>query len=133
MKSTLISTIMTKDLECVSPSQKLVDVKHIYEKRKFHHHIPVVDNAKLVGMVSLIDFMRSIGDANLDDSHPAYNDLIVNDIMTENPDTLNINATIEDAALILSKGNYHAMPIVENSKLVGIVSTADVIKFFVNN
>ena len=41
MKTTPIDTIMTKDVVCVSPDQSIIDVKHIYEKEDFHHHIPV--------------------------------------------------------------------------------------------
>ena len=77
MKSTTVSEIMTKEVKCVSSAQKLIDVKHIYEKRNFHHHIPVTENDKLIGMVSLIDFMRRIGDANLDDSNQVYNEVTV--------------------------------------------------------
>lgn len=129
MKSTLITKIMTTELDTVTPSQKLVDVKHIYEKMNFHHHIPVTDKGLLVGMVSLIDFMRKVDQAGLDDNAPVYQDLIVKDIMTSNPYFLLSSETVEEAAKILSKGEFHALPIVENDKLVGIVSTGDVIQF----
>ena len=52
-----VSDIMTKNVVTVSSSQKLVDVKHIFEKKEFHHHIPVVDNEILTGIISLIDFI----------------------------------------------------------------------------
>ena len=41
---------MTKNVVCVSPEQKIIDVKHIYEKDKFHHHIPVTKNGRLVDL-----------------------------------------------------------------------------------
>jgi CBS domain-containing protein len=129
MKSTLITEIMTTELDIVNPAQKLVDVKHIYEKMNFHHHIPVCENDQLVGMVSLIDFMRKVDQAGLDDDAPVYQEMIVKDIMTANPYFLLSSETVEEAAKILAKGQFHALPIVENDKLVGIVSTADVIKF----
>jgi CBS domain-containing protein len=131
MDSTAISKIMTKNVECVSPSQKIIDVKHIYEKRNFHHHIPVVENDKLVGMVSLIDFMSRINNASLSDSDPVYNELSVKDIMSTNPTTVNTSSTIEDAAKILARGEFHALVVTDNGKVEGIVSTADVIKFFI--
>lgn len=123
---------MTKNVVCVTPQQKIVDVKHIYEKKQFHHHIPVTENDKLVGMVSLIDFMYKIKGAGLDDSNVVYNELTVKDIMTPNPYSLNKNASIEEVAGLLSIGNYHAIPIIEEDKVVGIVSTADIIKYFLS-
>ena len=61
-----------RDVVCVSPDQKIIDVKHIYEKRDFHHHIPVTEAGKLVGIVSLVDFMYRIRGAGLDDNNPVY-------------------------------------------------------------
>ena len=132
MKTNPISSIMTKNVVCVSPDQKIVDVKHIYEKQKFHHHIPVTKNDKLVGMVSLIDFMYKIKGAGLDDSNAVYNDLTVKDIMTTNPYSSAPNTSIKEIANELSQGNFRAIPIVEDKKVVGIVSTADIIKYFLS-
>ncbi|WP_027136727.1 CBS domain-containing protein [Gaetbulibacter saemankumensis] len=131
MKSAAISSIMTKNVVCVTPNQKILDVKHIYEKKQFHHHIPVTEDDILVGMVSLVDFMYKINGAGLDDNHPIYNKLTVKDIMTQNPYALDLNTNIETVAKELSKGKYHAIPIVDNKKIVGIVSTADIIKYFI--
>ncbi len=132
MKTNPISSIMTKNVVCVSPDQKIVDVKHIYEKQKFHHHIPVIKNEELVGIVSLIDFMYKIKGAGLDDNNAVYTELTVKDIMTTNPHYSTPDKSIEDIASELAKGNYRAIPIVEDKKVVGIVSTADIIKYFLN-
>lgn len=132
MKTTPISAIMTKNVVCVTPDQEILDVKHIYEKKAFHHHIPVTINEKLVGMVSLIDFMYRIKGAGLDDKNEVYTNLTVKDIMTPNPKFMESNATVKQAAEILSEGNFRALPIVENQKVVGIVSTADIIRFYLD-
>lgn len=123
---------MTKNVVSVSPQQKIIDVKHIYEKKKFHHHIPVTENNKLVGMISLVDFMYHIKGAGLDDNNPIYTQLSVKDIMTKKPYFSTLNTSIENIAIVLAKGDYHAIPIVDEGHLVGIVSTADVIKYYLN-
>ena len=133
MKSKLATTIMTKNVVCVSPKQSLLDVKHIYEKKNFHHHIPVTKKEKLVGMISLVDFMYHIAGAGISDDHIIYKKLKVKDIMTSHPFYLTSKATIEDVAKVLAKGKYHAIPIVEDDKIKGIVSTADIIEFFLND
>jgi CBS domain-containing protein len=74
--------------------------------------------------------MYNIAGAGLSDDNSVYSKLKVKDIMTKNPFYLTTNATIKDVSEVLVKGNYHAVPIVEeDKKIAGIVSTADVIKF----
>src|SRR5210317_1784302 len=113
MEAAKISSIMTKNVVCVSPNQKILDVKHIFEKKDFHHHIPVVENNKLVGMISLIDFMYRIKGAGLDDNNEVYSKLLVKDIMSSNPYCLGPDTSVEVIAKELSKGRYRAIPIVE--------------------
>jgi CBS domain-containing protein len=131
MKSVPISSIMTRNVVSVSPEQKLLDVKHIYEKKKFHHHIPVLENGKLIGIISLIDFMYHIKGAGIDDKNPVYTELTVKDIMTSKPYSVSSNTSIEKVAEELTKGKFRAIPVVENSTLVGIVTTADLIRYYV--
>lgn len=133
MTSIPISSIMTKNVVSISPEQKLLDVKRIYEKKKFHHHIPVVEKEKLVGIVSLIDFMYKIKGAGLDDEASVYNELIVRDIMTSNPHSIHPDATIDSVAEEFIKNRYRALPVVSNHKLVGIVSNTDVIRYYLKN
>ena len=132
MKTNSITEVMTKIVVSVTPEQQLLDVKHIYEKENFHHHIPVQDNGKLVGMVSLIDFMYNISGAGISDNNRVYKELKVKDIMTQKPFYLTTNSTIDDVSKVLAEGNYHAVPVLENDKIAGIVSTADLIKYFLS-
>ena len=129
MKNTPIATIMTKDVVSVSPDQKILDIKHIYEKKNFHHHIPVIEAGNLVGIISLVDFMYQIRGASLDDSDAVYTTLSAGDIMSSNPVTLGPESSIEEAAEIFAGGRYRALPIVENKAVKGIVTTADIIRY----
>ncbi|TJY33483.1 CBS domain-containing protein [Pontimicrobium aquaticum] len=133
MKTNSIKEVMTKNVVCVTPDQYLIDVKHIYEKDNFHHHIPVAENGKLVGMVSLIDFMYNISGAGISDNNVVYKEKKVKDIMTQNPFFLTTSASVNDVSKALAEGNYHAVPVLENETIVGIVSTADIIKYFLKN
>ena len=132
MKTDSVVEVMTKNVVCVTPDQYILDVKHIYEKKDFHHHIPVEEDGKLVGMVSLVDFMYNIAGAGIRDDSPVYKEFKVKDIMTQDPFFMNTSTSIEDVAKVLMEGRYRAIPILEDKKIVGIVSTADVIKHFLN-
>lgn len=133
MKTDSIKEVMTKNVVCITPNQYLIDVKHIYEKDNFHHHIPVAENGKLVGMVSLIDFMYHISGAGISDNNAVYKEKKVKDIMTQNPFFLTTSASVNDVSKVLAQGNYHAVPVLENDNIVGIVSTADIIRYFLKN
>lgn len=125
-----ISEIMTKEVVTVTPSQKLIDVKHIFEKRDFHHHIPVAENGILKGVISLIDFLYAIKNASLDDDEMVYHKLLVKDIMKEHPVTISDKASLKEVAEILAKGYVHAILICNEGYIKGIVSTADLIRYF---
>jgi len=130
--SSPVSSIMTTNVKCVQPDQKIIDLKRIYEQQKFHHHIPVTENDKLIGMVSLIDFMRAIHDATLDDNDEVYHSLMVKDIMSLNPVSSSENTTIKEVAELLAKGEFHSVVIADQGHVKGIVTTADLIRYFLN-
>ncbi len=123
-----VSTIMSAEVECVSPDQKLLDLKHIYEKQNFHSHIPVTENGKLVGMISLIDFMRAISYSSLDDNESVYHEKLVSDIMSINPVSSPASCSIREIAEKLSKGDFHSIVLTEDGHVKGIVTTTDLVR-----
>jgi CBS domain-containing protein len=125
-----ISSLMTTSVVTISPDQKLLDLKHIYEKHKFHHHVPVMENGKLVGMVSLIDFMREVSHASLDEEEEVYHRSVVRDIMRINPVAVTPETPIAQVAEILSKGEIRSVVIAQENEIRGIVTTADIIRYF---
>lgn len=125
-----VSTIMTSPVECVMPNQKIIDLKHIYESQHFHHHIPVTENGQLVGMVSLIDFMRAISYASLDDNEAVYSSKTVSDIMSIHPLGIDESSKISVVANLLSKGEFNSVVITKDNHVIGIVTTTDLIRYF---
>lgn len=120
---------MTTQVVTVKPSQQLVDIKHIFEKRDFHHHVPVAENGKLKGMISLVDFLYAIKNASLDDNENVYHQLLARDIMRERPVTISSKASLKEVAEILAKGDIHAIVICDEGFIRGIISTADIIRY----
>ena len=53
--------------------------------------------------------------------------MLARDIMTENVVTIEPEASVEEAAKILSENNVSGLPVVEENKLVGIISETDLI------
>lgn len=134
MKSNVpVSTIMTKNVVKLNLSDDLTKAETLFKK---HHirHIPVVQNQKVVGILSLTDLLRiSFADAVDDDDEvidvTVYNMFTVEQVMVKKVEKVSPDTSIRDVAEILSKREFHALPVVEGDILVGIVTTTDLIKY----
>ena len=58
-----------------------------------------------------------------------YNMFSIEQVMVKNVTTVTANTTIKEVAKILAKEEFHALPVVENDYLVGIVTTTDLINY----
>ncbi len=116
--------IMTTEPETVGPGDLAVAAKTILGSGKLHH-LPVVDDGKLVGIVSSSDLLKIY---LLDDGHSSLSNATVSRIMTSDPVVLDSRANLRDAATILAEGGFHALPVVGPDRtLIGIVTSSDLI------
>ncbi len=132
-KNEPITSVMSKDLITVHEADPVSKVRQLIEQHHVHH-VPVVKGYSLIGIVSWTDIMRiSFGEFGNQDGKQL--DTILDhtykmvDVMVSDPIKLQVSGTVREAARILSEGNYHALPIVEGDKLVGIVTSTDLLKF----
>ncbi|MCH8546853.1 MAG: CBS domain-containing protein [Cryomorphaceae bacterium] len=130
-----ISTIMTESLVTVNLNDDLRKVKEIFAKGKFRH-LPVMNGDKLVGMMSKNDIMRlSFGQVfeNQGDADEAVLDMLsIDQIMTHNITSIDADATVKDAAEVFVSSKFHSLPVMSEGKVVGIVTSTDVIKYMLD-
>ena len=131
-----VSTIMTKNVVKLNVSDNLTKAETLFKK---HHirHIPVVKENTIIGMLSNTDLLRISFADEVDDEENSiditvYNMFSVEQVMTKNLTTIVPATTIKEAAEILSKNEFHALPVLENDTLVGIVTTTDLIKYLID-
>ncbi len=117
-----LSSIMTTDLITVGPDANLMEVRQILLRKRIHH-VPVVDGRQLVGLITTYDLFK------LPYSREQYEKIRVRDVMTQKLATLEPSDKVGSAAEIFLEHLFHAVPIVENGNLVGIVTTFDVMKY----
>ncbi len=124
---------MTRKPATVLPTATLDTVRKIFEDHGFHH-VPVVEDGKLVGMVSYTDYLgviRDLFDNPLEErmNERLLNAMPVKDVMTKHLISLSPHDTVEDALRVFKSNHFHALPIIEGDRhLVGILSTYDLIK-----
>ena len=131
--STPISKIMTRKPATVTPEDNLETVRSIFEKHGFHH-VPVVKEGKLAGIVSYTDYLRIIRDLYGNAQEQRSNErllhtLLVKEVMTEHLVCLAPTDTVEDALRVFKANHFHAVPVIEGDRhLVGILSTYDLVR-----
>lgn len=125
---------MSTDVQTVNPQDRLVHARRLI----FDEHIgrvPVIEDGELEGMVtakdiarSMISFRKVVPDKY---KQARIRNLLVQDVMTQNVKTINPEASIEDATLLMLENNFSGIPVQEDNNLIGIITKTDVIKLIV--
>ncbi|MDP5158319.1 MAG: CBS domain-containing protein [Flaviramulus sp.] len=128
-----ISMIMTTPVVTLTKNDSLEKAEHLFKKNHIRH-IPIVENDKIIGMLSHNDILRLsfsdyAGDFDGDMDAPVYNMFSINHIMTRNVVTISSSNSIKDVAEIIASKEFHALPVISHKKLIGIVTTTDLIKY----
>lgn len=133
-KRTPVSHIMTNNIKTVNHTNTLHDVKNLIDNENIHH-VPVVSGNDIVGMLSKTDLQKIsfINTVDGDSMTTAmYDALTIEQVMTKNIVTVQKSDTIHDVAVILSKNEFHALPVMDNDKFAGIVTTTDLINYLID-
>jgi CBS domain-containing protein len=133
--STPVRERMTTELIKLTADTTLHNAEKLL-KRHHIRHAPVVEGKKLIGIISLTDIQRltfgspygepdPMGDRSLADM------LSVGQVMHTHPDVIAPETTIQEAARKLIDAEYHALPVVKDGELQGILTTTDLLKLLV--
>ncbi|MCI2228903.1 CBS domain-containing protein [Polaribacter sp. MSW13] len=131
-KRELVSKIMSTDLITVNHTNNLVDAEKLFKENSIRH-IPVVNGDDIIGMLSLTDLLRItfVDDYSSEDNvdTAVYSMLSIEQVMVKNLISVKSTQTIKEVVEILAKNEFHALPVVDDSKLVGIVTTTDILNY----
>ncbi len=126
-----IVDIMTTEPTTIERSSPLSEAYDILNRAPFHHLI-VVEGDDPVGMVASSDILRLVYDADGTDEQRLRTFLdhqfVIDDAMTEELRTIPSSASIRDAAGALADGLAHSVLVMDEGKLVGIVTTTDLVR-----
>ena len=128
-----VSHIMSTNLVTVHHGDPISKVRKVMQENGVHH-VPVVSGENIVGIISWSDILRlSFGDAFNADQRAVDATLDhtkkIEDVMKPEPFTIPQDGKIREAAEVLARGDFHSLPVVSGRKLVGMVTSTDLIKY----
>lgn len=120
-----VCEIMTSDVVTTTPD---VDVVNAFEKLMEYKisSLPVVDNGKVIGIITATD----VGHNLILDKYElgtSVEEIMINDVVTISPED-SIETAIKVMKESAASGILNQLPVVEDGKLVGIISDGDIIQ-----
>ncbi len=128
-----VRDFMTSKVVCVELDDTLQMVKEIFDNTRFHHLL-VVDNNKLHGVISDRDLLKALspnlGSAQETDRDAATLKKRAHQIMSRDLVTLKPEASLDDVVDVFTSYRISCVPIVDQrGNLEGIISWRDLLKF----
>lgn len=123
-----VREVMTKDVVTVTPETDLKTLKEMFERYDFNS-FPVVKDDKVVGVVTKLDLLRAFS-PGINVSVGRFVKLYsqdANDIMHTATIFVGPEDDVSVAADYMVEFKLRSMPVIENQRLVGIVSRQDII------
>jgi CBS domain-containing protein len=112
------------DVWSISPNATVFDAIQLMADKNVGA-LPVVDNSRLVGIISERDYARKVilkGRLSKDTR--------VRDVMTQEVLTATPSDSITKCIRVMTEKRIRHLPILEGTKMIGIVSIGDVLKWF---
>lgn len=128
-----VSMIMTPHVITLAQDDNLEKAEKLFKSYNIRH-IPVVEKNVVLGMLSYSDLLR-LSFADITNSNDAaadvmiYNMFTIHQVMKKNIESVSSSCSIKEVAKILAKKEFHALPVINNNQLVGIVTTTDLINY----
>ena len=126
-----IDAIMSTNLITVRPEDTLADVRNLMQENRIHH-IPVVEDGQLAGLVTLTNVLAATDSFLRDQNRIHASEILVRDVMVVDVATVELNAGLRQAALFLEKHQIGCLPVMHNHELVGIITDTDFVAVAIN-
>ena len=131
-----VSTIMSTDIIALNRTDDLERAELLFKRHKIRH-IPVVTGEVIIGMLSYTDLLRisfadAVDETETDIDTLVYNMFTIEQVMAKNITSVTSETSIKDVAKILASEEFHALPVVDDGILVGIVTTTDLINYLID-
>ena len=127
----LVEQVMTGSVMTLAPEQTLREAIDLMRSKRIRH-LPVVEAKKLVGIVTDRDVKRAtpsvLSGVGKDDYDNALLTIRVAQFMTREPITVSRKSALKAAVEIFIEKKVGALPVVDNDRLVGILTEIDILR-----
>ena len=111
---------MTREVNTISPQASMRDLRDLLRDHRISG-VPVVENGRLVGIISIENLIQTLGECNIDST--------VREHMTTNVYTLHLDDPLVKAVNLFARFGYGRFPVVEaDNQLVGIITKSDIVR-----
>ncbi|MCX5570176.1 CBS domain-containing protein [Kaistia nematophila] len=140
----LVETVMTSPVISISPSTTIAEAARLMLSHRISGLPVVSEDGALVGMVSEGDFLRRgelgtqqkrswwlelfSGQGQAAEDYVRAHGRKVGEVMTKGVFTTNREASLEEVVELMSRHGIKRLPVVDNGKLIGIVSRSDLLR-----
>ena len=129
----LVGERMSRPVITLPPDTPIHDALVLFKKEHIRR-APVIKNGKLVGIVSASDLHNAspspVTSLSVWELNYLLSKVTVNEVMTRKVRTVSEDTPIEEAARIMADYKIGGLPVVNNSKVVGIITETDLFKIF---
>lgn len=129
----VVSSIMVNTIIALKRGETLERAEMLFNTYKIKH-IPVVSSDVVVGMLSYTDLLK-VSIPEIEDVHAiksvVSNAFTIDQAMSKTITSITSNTPIKEAATILAKREFHALPVVDDGVLVGIITTTDLLNYYI--
>lgn len=134
MQQSRIRDWMTADPITAPPTMTLPEALQVMARHNIRR-LPIVDKGKLVGMVTRGDLRGAqpsrATSLSIFELHYLVGRIILDEIMTRDPLTVDADATVQDAARLMLQRKISGLPVVSEGQLVGIITESDIFRLVV--
>lgn len=128
----IAADIMISPVMVLTPRATLSKAITLFRRRNFRHVPVVIDDKQLIGMVSDRDILGYLSQ-HTDNKEPFRELQDVEKVMQTNVVSASRDTDIRYIARLFVEDRIGAMPIVENGKLIGIITRSDILRAVMQN
>ena len=119
----LVGQIMSQKIVTISPDKRVGQALKLMQKHQIRH-LPVMEQNRMVGWITSRD-LREILLASM------LEEITVGDVMVQAPLSVTPDTEVEEAARLIHEHKIGGMPVMEDDKLVGVITMLDLISAFI--
>ena len=126
-----VADSMTREVMTLAPEQSLRDAMMLIQRHRIRH-IPIVVDGSVTGMITDRDIRKATPSIHSGATEEEYERVLsetpVSAVMTRDPATVTPQTSIKEVAGLMVQRKYGALPVVDEGRLVGIISQIDLLR-----